>query len=458
MHWFNYLIIFAVEILELNYSFMKKIILSAALLICGSAFAQKDTTYNRLSLDLGVGANNVLSQAFTSGYSQPILDPLSVRVGARLMFNNVFGAAWGVGYDNISAAKSSVDFQTNFISSTLQAYANLTNLLSFSEFTDKFGLLLHTGAGLGFLQGKSNNKNVRDIVLTYTAGITPQYVINKNLTFNLDLGIYSNLQQSYAFDLASTLRGSGRNFGYATLGVSYYGIGKNKSKKHADWTTKENASKKELEDLRAKLNVTEAKLIDTDNDGVANFLDIEPNTRPGSNVNSKGQAIVDMDGDGIVDSEDFCPTVKGTIEFKGCPISFVQESKKEDNENNGNDVTGDLKSKIDAVSNDVTFETNRISVKGAFKKQVIALAKLLNENPSLVVTLNGHCDNVGEDNFNNKLSETRAMAVKDYLVVKGVSSSRITTKGYGISKPKMSNDTEKGRNANRRVEFVVKSK
>ena len=439
---------------------MKKIILSAALLLCGSAFAQKDTTYNRLSLDLGVGANNVLSPNFTSRYNQTKLDPLSVRVGARYMFNNIFGAAWVLGYDNISSSKTSVDFQTHNISSTIQAYASLTNLFNFSEFTDNFGLLLHTGAGLSRLQGKFNNQNTHDNVITFVGGITPQYVINKNLTFNLDLGFNFNMMQSRKFDLASNsdVNGLSHNFGYGTLGVSYYGIGKNKSKKHADWTVKENAAKKELEALRAKLNATEAKLIDTDNDGVANFLDIEPNTRAGSNVNSKGQAIVDMDGDGIVDSEDFCPTVKGTIEFKGCPISFVQESKKEDNENEGNNVTGNLKSKIDAVSNDVTFETNGISVKGEFKKQVTALAKLLNENPSLVVTLNGHCDNVGEDNLNNKLSESRAIAVKDYLVAKGVTSSRITTKGYGISKPKMSNDTEKGRNANRRVEFVVKSK
>ena len=439
---------------------MKKIILSAALILCGSAFAQKDTTYNRLSLDLGIGANNVLSPNFTSRYNQTRLDPLSVRVGARFMFNNIFGAAWVLGYDNISSSKSSLDFQTHNISSTLQAYASLTNLFNFSEFTDNFGLLLHTGAGLSRLQGKFNDLNTHDNVITFVGGITPQYVINKNLTFNLDLGFNFNMMQTKKFDLASNsdVSGLAHNFGYGTLGVSYYGIGKNKSKKHADWTVKENAAKKELEALRAKLNVTEAKLIDTDNDGVANFLDIEPNTPVGSVVNSKGQAIVDMDGDGIVDSEDFCPTVKGSAEFKGCPVSFIQESKKEENENLGNDLTGSLKSKIDAVTSDVTFLTNEVSVKGAFKKQVGSLAQLLNENPSLIVTLNGHCDNVGEDALNNRLSETRANAVKDYLVSKGIASTRISTKGYGISKPKMSNDTEKGRSANRRVEFVVKSK
>jgi OOP family OmpA-OmpF porin len=437
---------------------MKKIILSAGLLLCASAFAQKDTSYNRLSLDLGVGVNNVLSPRFTPRYGQPIVDPLSLRIGGRLMFNNIFGAAWVIGYDNISASKTSTDFQTHYISSTLQAYASLTNLFNFTEFTDKFGLLLHTGAGLSTLQGKINNKNAHDNVITFTGGITPQYIVNKNLSFNLDLGAYMNLKQTRTFDLASNSGSNANYFGYATVGVSYYGIGKNQSKKHADWTAKENASKKELEALRAKLNATEAKLIDTDNDGVANFLDIEPNTPAGSIVNSKGQAIIDMDGDGIVDSEDFCPTVKGTREFKGCPVSLIQETKKEENENIGTDLSGDLKSRIDAVSTDVTFETNGVSVKGAFKKQVMSLAKLLNENPSLIVTLNGHCDNVGEDNLNNKLSETRAIAVKEYLVSKGVSSSRITTKGFGISKPKMSNDTEKGRAANRRVEFVVKSK
>ena len=439
---------------------MKKIILSAALILCGSAFAQKDTTYNRLSFDLGIGATNVLSPNFTSRYNQTTLDPLSVRVGARFMFNNIFGAAWVLGYDNISSSKTSLDFQTHNISSTLQAYASLTNLFNFSEFTDNFGLLLHTGAGLSRLQGKFNEVNTHDNVITFVGGITPQYVINKNLTFNLDLGFNFNMMQTKKFDLASNsdVSGLAHNFGYGTLGVSYYGIGKNKSKKHADWTVKENAAKKELEALRAKLNVTEAKLIDTDNDGVANFLDIEPNTPVGSVVNSKGQAIVDMDGDGIVDSEDFCPTVKGSAEFKGCPVSFIQETKKEEDENLGNDLTGSLKSKIDAVTSDVTFLTNEVSVKGAFKKQVGSLAQLLNENPSLIVTLNGHCDNVGEDALNNRLSETRANAVKDYLVSKGVASTRISTKGYGISKPKMSNDTEKGRSANRRVEFVVKSK
>ena len=439
---------------------MKKIILSAALLLCGSAFAQKDTSYNKLSIDLGFGASNVMSPNFTKGYDQKLFDPLSVRVGARYMFNNIFGAAWVLGYDNISSSNKSIDFQTHNVSSSLQAYASLTNLLNFSEFTDKFGLLIHTGAGLSAMLGKHNDHKVHDNVISFIGGVTPQYKLNNSLSFNLDLGFNLNLKQQSSFDLSSrtTTPGLANNFGYATVGVSYYGIGKNKSKTHADWSPKENASKKELEALRTKLSATEAKLVDTDNDGVANFLDIEPNTPAGSLVNAKGQAIVDMDGDGIVDSEDFCPTVKGTTEFKGCPIAFFQEVKAVDNEITGTDLSGDLKNKVAELTKDINFDTKNVTVKGAFKKQLDALAKIANENTSLVFVLHGHCDNVGEDILNNKLSEDRAKSVKDYLVSKGVSASRISTKGFGIANPKLSNDTERGRAANRRVEFIVKSK
>ena len=444
---------------------MKKIILSAALLLCGSAFAQKDTSYNRWSFDFGVGAVNTLTPKASPGYQSPFIDPLSFRAGARYMFNNVVGLAWVLGYDNFSA-KSTLNNNTNntvnnhYVSSTIQAYVNLTNLYGFNEFTDKFGLLFHTGAGLSVLKGQLKTQG-RDLVMSFVAGLTPQYKINQKFTVNLDAGFNANLMQNGTWDMLTfnNTPGFSKSFLYGTVGFSYYCVGKNKAKTHADWTPRNAADKKELEALRVKLAATESKLVDSDNDGVANFLDAEPNTPAGSVVNAKGQAIVDMDGDGILDTEDFCPTVKGTAEFKGCPFAFAQETKViVSNDAVGSDLTGDLKAKVAAVSKDVNFDTKSTAVKGAFKKELDALAKLLNENANLVVTLHGHCDNVGEDILNNQLSEDRAKSVKDYLVSKGVSASRISTKGFGITQPKLSNDTEKGRAANRRVEFIVKSK
>ncbi|MFN0034992.1 MAG: OmpA family protein [Saprospiraceae bacterium] len=84
------------------------------------------------------------------------------------------------------------------------------------------------------------------------------------------------------------------------------------------------------------------------------------------------------------------------------------------------------------------------------------LAQLLAENPTLKIQINGHTDNVGDDAFNQNLSEARAKAVHDYLLSKSVSSERLRFKGFGETKPIVgSNDTPEGRTRNRRTEFVV---
>ncbi|MDP4277482.1 MAG: OmpA family protein, partial [Bacteroidota bacterium] len=71
------------------------------------------------------------------------------------------------------------------------------------------------------------------------------------------------------------------------------------------------------------------------------------------------------------------------------------------------------------------------------------------------VMIYGHTDNTGSDAINQPLSEDRAKAVKDFLVAQGVSGSRITTQGMGSSSPAASNDTEAGRQQNRRVEVAI---
>jgi outer membrane protein OmpA-like peptidoglycan-associated protein len=71
------------------------------------------------------------------------------------------------------------------------------------------------------------------------------------------------------------------------------------------------------------------------------------------------------------------------------------------------------------------------------------------------VEIEGHSDNVGNDAANKKLSNDRAKAVRDYLVSKEISTKRLKTIGYGKTKPLASNDTEEGRQQNRRVEFTI---
>ena len=89
-----------------------------------------------------------------------------------------------------------------------------------------------------------------------------------------------------------------------------------------------------------------------------------------------------MDGDGILDSEDYCPTVKGTEEFKGCPTAFASgnTNNTEASVMEGNEVDWELKFKLAKVSSDISFDTKSTKVKSSSKKELDALAKILSEN------------------------------------------------------------------------------
>ena len=83
---------------------------------------------------------------------------------------------------------------------------------------------------------------------------------------------------------------------------------------------------------------------------------------------------------------------------------------------------------------------------------------VMNENPKLGVELGGHTDDTGSNEINAKLSQDRADAVREYLIGKGIEPDRIASKGYGETKPVATNDTDAGRQQNRRVEFVITKK
>ncbi len=73
----------------------------------------------------------------------------------------------------------------------------------------------------------------------------------------------------------------------------------------------------------------------------------------------------------------------------------------------------------------------------------------------MVIEVGGHTDNVGDDATNMKLSHDRAKTVRDYLVTGGITSQRVQAKGYGELNPVASNDTDAGRQSNRRTEFII---
>jgi outer membrane protein OmpA-like peptidoglycan-associated protein len=110
------------------------------------------------------------------------------------------------------------------------------------------------------------------------------------------------------------------------------------------------------------------------------------------------------------------------------------------------------------VLKNVFFETNKFDLKTKSKVELDKLVGFLTKNNTSKIELGGHTDNVGNPKANQVLSNNRAKAVYDYLVEKGIEKERLTTQGYGDTKPIADNNTEEGRAENRRTEFKIISK
>ncbi len=219
----------------------------------------------------------------------------------------------------------------------------------------------------------------------------------------------------------------------------------------------------------------EFKIIDTDNDGVMDQLDIEPNTPKGVMVYGNGKAV-DADGDGTPDHEDQCPLKHGPIANKGCPISKdtdkdgiidendlcpkesgpienkgcpIQEKPKEPKEQ---EVTI-INQQISVLATSIYFDTNSDKIKSISYPNLDKISELMQKIPEASFTIEGHTDDRNSDRYNLYLSQRRAASVRKYIAKSGVDAKKLKSVGYGESRPKYSNATAGGRQLNRRVEI-----
>jgi outer membrane protein OmpA-like peptidoglycan-associated protein len=103
----------------------------------------------------------------------------------------------------------------------------------------------------------------------------------------------------------------------------------------------------------------------------------------------------------------------------------------------------------------ILFGYDRADLSASSEASLEKLVTILKEYPDTNIEVQGHTDSKGSDNYNQRLSERRANSVSGYLRNKGVSPSRLTTKGYGETAPVASNDSDDGRSQNRRVTFLI---
>ena len=137
-------------------------------------------------------------------------------------------------------------------------------------------------------------------------------------------------------------------------------------------------------------------------------------------------------------------------------VDALDEAKTVSN-NSGSDKKIDEVFEIDKthIFENLLFEFDRFRLRDPAKKEILVLYDYLNKESALNIVIGGHTDNVGSDTYNLWLSEKRAEAVAYHLLKLGLAKNRIIWKGHGGSKPITTNDNEKGRQQNRRVEFLI---
>jgi outer membrane protein OmpA-like peptidoglycan-associated protein len=210
---------------------------------------------------------------------------------------------------------------------------------------------------------------------------------------------------------------------------------------------------------------------DTDGDGLEDKADRCP-TEPGT-AERQGCAPKDTDKDGVLDERDACPTEAGLAEVRGCPAKDTDKDGVADHLDNCLEQAGPADNQGCPAQQKqmVAIQKGRLDIQGtvyfATGKSVIQprsfplldqVAKVLREHPEIErIRIEGHTDDRGKADANRSLSQARAEAVQKYLVDKGVEAARLEAKGFGPDRPVTSNKTEKGRAANRRVEFVITS-
>ena len=204
---------------------------------------------------------------------------------------------------------------------------------------------------------------------------------------------------------------------------------------------------------------------DTDNDGINDEED-KCVTVPGL-AKYEGCPIPDTDKDGINDEDDKCPTVSGVARYQGCPIPDTDKDGVNDEEDKCPNLPGpasnqgcpvineEVRKRVDYAANNILFVTGSAKLQSKSFKGLNEVVKILQDNPDMKLAIDGHTDNVGNDAFNQKLSDDRAASVKAYFVSKGIDEGRITSEGHGESQPIADNKTAAGKQKNRRVEMKL---
>ena len=409
---------------------MKKIILLFVLIATSVTVNAQTSTrkpitnddYNKWSIELTGGFNKPLRpmKYFTSTPS-----PYVVDLGVRYMFNTKFGLKADLGYNSFQGGKKSIDFNTKYYRTDLQAVVNLGRMMDFETWTNTIGLLVHSGFGAAQLEDQ--NSAIKDKMINFIIGATGQIKLSNKLALTGDFTTILNARQNHTFDAARVNRGKGFSgiLFNGTIGLTLY-LGKNK--KHADWVILidkdllalknkvDSLVDKDILALKSRVDNLENNLLDSDKDGIADYLDQEAGTIPDHMVNSKGKSI-DLDNNGIPDELE----------------SYLTKTYANRTDNDSQQLT-DSESITKLVNGGYVaayFDFNKSTPTDSSIDGINFILNYLRNNPSASVEIIGHADEIGNALYNEKLSNERANSIKNILLKANIAASRISVVAAG---------------------------
>jgi OOP family OmpA-OmpF porin len=477
---------------KLNRTDMKKIILSVLTLTSFTFVNAQETEkekrvdYDRWSIEANGGFNKAIGMwgvNFNQGYNNGV-GFRHFDVGVRYMLSTKAGLKLDFGYDTFNE-KSGPSYDANMWRIGLQGVVNIGRLLDFEDWTNTIGLLAHAGGAYG----SYNTDYKKDPVLTALAGLTLQFKLSDRFAITLDGTAMNNFGQNQTFNggqrdtkyinvTATAPGGSYPGTGTATIngqtgnvnivvvvpdqtvnasavdpstkyfkmfapilnasvGVTYY-LGK---KTHADWFVDDFKTTDELAALESRISELEAMLVDSDKDGVPDYLDAEPNSMPGVAVDTKGRTV-DTNGNGVPDE------LETYFENKyGSAITKLEGEKAKEAE-----------AVIDLINKGYVttyFDFNKTQPTNVSTHGIDFIRTFLLNNPDRSVDIFGHADEIGPEKYNYTLANKRAESVKEILVKAGIDASRLNVISRGEDKS-VEPSSAGARKLVRRVTFQIK--
>ncbi|MDN6310973.1 MAG: OmpA family protein [Psychroflexus sp.] len=431
---------------------MKKVTFLTLVMLLGAVVAQAQTSenesstldYNKWSVNANVGLLTA-SGPYKDGHSDYLSD-LSYGLGVRYMINDKFGLMVDGAFGQVeSDSGSAFDFETKYTRVGLQGVVNLGSVLNFSSWTNRLGLLAHGGAGATFLSYDDGALVDNEKAINLIVGFTPQFRVSDRVALNLDVAMQGNLKQDYTMDGMQTSGSSSVHHfkGMVTTvsaGITFY-LGS--ADHHADWASV-NKSKEldsRVSQAENKLDEMEDMMADDDRDGVPNYLDEEPNTVNGVAVDAKGRAV-DTDGNGIPDEID-----------KSIQKKYMTKDEAE-TQMSGSGLAG-IKSLANDGAISVYFKFDSTQPETYSYDAINKILLYMRANDGASATLTGYSDQIGNEGYNDQLSENRAEHVYNILVEAGISEDRLSYSGGGMD-GSVDENSSKARQLVRRVVFEIK--